>query len=237
MALIFFNGDKGGTGKSTVCRSFVNYCLSQEIPVHVLDTDRTNPDVFRFCEGTDVSAECLNLRNEDGWAALVDACIDMRDKCNIAVNLPAGNSTQEGSGYNKVFFEAIKSIEIPVVTFWIINRGIDSVNLIRHQLDGGMMDDMTHIVCLRNQYFGGNKSFTWDESKTRKLFEERGGKTGDFPVVSDRVTDILDKNDALPFYAIQENLLGTWDKLNLQQWLKQVKELFDELALPLVRTK
>lgn len=234
MALVLFHGDKGGTGKSTVCKAFVDWALTNGIPVHTIDADTRNPDVHRMFSGFS-PAEQVNLRTEDGWAEMVDRMVEMGESRNIAVNLPAGIG-DEDERRSEIFLEAAQQADIPIVLFWVINRGVDSVNQLRHQLENGLASGLRHMICVRNQHFAkeGERFDIWDDSKTRQMFEEIGGQTADFPALSDRVVSVLDKNNLPYSKAFADGIFGGWDSMTLKKWNTAKSEMFESLTLPLV---
>lgn len=232
--LTLFHGDKGGTGKSTVCKGFVDFCASSGRPVTLIDADCRNPDVLRMF-GNRVPGHDVNLRTEDGWAGMVEAMTNGVGNTNIAVNLPAGIG-EEDERRSEIFLEAAREIQIPVVLIWVINRGVDSVNQLRHQLEKNAFNGMSKMFCVRNQYFAreGEAFDIWDDSVTRQMFEKKGGLTVDFPALSDRVVTTLDKENVPYSAALTENLLGTWDRMVLQVWVRKVATFFSEMNLPII---
>lgn len=234
MALYLFHGDKGGTGKSTLCRAFLDWCVRGGIPVHAIDADTRNADVHRFF-GKLVPTDCINLRTEDGWADMVDIMAEEAKAKDVAVNLPGGIGDEDDRRAH-VFLDAAHQIGVPIVMFWVINRGVDSVNQLRHQLDHNIATGISRMFCVRNLHFAreGERFDIWDESRTRQMFESKGGKSVDFPALSERVVPILDKDSLAYSQAVDGNLLGMWDAMALKRWLVQVDEFFTGLDLPLV---
>lgn len=237
MALIIFHGDKGGVGKSAVCKAFVNWGIEEGYPIQIVDSDTRNPDVHRMFEGFS-SPKKINLKTNDGWADLLDLCAENLSSANVALNLPAG-SGDEDEKHKDVFMEATSQIGIPVILFWVIDLGVDSVNQLRQQLDNGVAKGMTRMICVRNQHFApGSESFNkWNGSKTRQTFESNKGVTIDFPNLSTRVVTQLDSSN-LPYSKAlgAEGALGAWDSVTLKRWVMQTSELFSALNLPLVGT-
>lgn len=43
-----FGGEKGGAGKSFVCRAAIQYLLDQHLPFNLYESDRSNPDCMRI---------------------------------------------------------------------------------------------------------------------------------------------------------------------------------------------
>ena len=75
-----------------------------------------------------------------------------------------------------------------LITFWVINRQRDSVELLRGFLN--VFPDALVHVC-RNLYFGSPEKFErYNTSKSREIIEGKG-RTLDFPDLGDRVADKL----------------------------------------------
>lgn len=92
----FFHGDKGGVGKSFLCKSWIDYLLSRNIQVTPIDCDTRNPDIDRlFSPYTDV--KMVDLNEEDGWSALFDFIAKAQG--NIAISLPAGIGNKIGRAH------------------------------------------------------------------------------------------------------------------------------------------
>lgn len=234
MAVVLFHGDKGGTGKSTVCRSFLDWGMERGIPSYCVDVDTRNPDVFRVFESF-IPTEQIGLKTENGWANLIDRCAEMVETHNIVVNLPGGIGDEEEK-HKDAFLEAARQIGIPVVTFWVINRGKDSVNQLRHQLENNLAEGMSRMVCVCNQHWApeGEPFDIWEASKTRQMFEERGGVSINFPALSERVVTALDKSNLPYSKAFADGFFGAWDSVTLRKWKAQTSALFDSLDLGLI---
>lgn len=235
MAMIIFTGDKGGTGKSKAAQAFSDWSMVAGYPVHVVDADTRNPDVFRmFREHT--KNECIDLRTENGWASLVDRCAASVDSTNVVLNVPAGIG-DEDEKYGDIFMEACRDMNMPVVVFWVINRGVDSVNQLRRMLDRKVYAGAAAQICLCNQYFApqGEAFDIWEKSQTKTLFEEAGGRTGSFPALTARAVSVVEL-DPKPFsVGIAQNMFGTWDTFSVKKWIGLNRALFDGLELPLVK--
>jgi hypothetical protein len=82
-----FGGEKGGIGKSFVCRTAIQYLLDLEEVFALFDTDRSNPDVRRIYNeaGCRVAVFSEGERYEDKANAIYNAALEKR----VLVNLPA----------------------------------------------------------------------------------------------------------------------------------------------------
>lgn len=84
--LHFFGGEKGGVGKSMVCRAALAYHLDRQLPFTAFDTDRSNPDVMRIygevarCK---VAVFSEGARYEDTANILFNSAVEQRTLCNL----------------------------------------------------------------------------------------------------------------------------------------------------------
>ena len=85
MAEIFlFSGEKGGVGKSFVCRTAVQYHLDQGVSFVLFETDRSNPDVKRIygqATGRRVSVFSEGEKYEDAANSIYNAALASRVPC------------------------------------------------------------------------------------------------------------------------------------------------------------
>jgi hypothetical protein len=111
-----------------------------------------------------------------------------------------------------------------LTAFWVINRQLDSVELLRSFL--AVFPEALVHVC-RNLHFGeANRFELYNESKTRKGIEQKG-RTLDFPELANRVADKL-YSDRLPIWEAQAGLpLG--DRAELKRWRLCCGEMFDQV--------
>lgn len=78
--IVLDTGDKGGTGKSIVCRFTVDYFIGRNENPLVIDTDTSNPDVARSYLNADKSGKncevlALNTDTEAGFTRLLDVIL------------------------------------------------------------------------------------------------------------------------------------------------------------------
>jgi len=65
--MIFVNSGKGGCGKTVTTMALLDYLMSKKIPVFLIETDTSNPDVAQAYEGS-VPTEPVNLDRSPGRA-------------------------------------------------------------------------------------------------------------------------------------------------------------------------
>src|SRR4028118_614878 len=78
-------GEKGGAGKSFVCRTLAQYFIDKGIPFYLVETDRGTPDV-----GTIYSQGCKTATfSEDEFVNNPYKIYDLAISRPVIVNLPA----------------------------------------------------------------------------------------------------------------------------------------------------
>lgn len=134
-AIHLFGGEKGGVGKSFVCRTAIAYHLARKIEFVAFDSDRSNADVMRIygpvagCEGA-VFAE--GERYEDTANSIFNAALKQR----VLVNLPAQSLIPLKSWIEKnELFDLAADSGVEFVSWFVSDCGYDSLQLFGQSLD------------------------------------------------------------------------------------------------------
>ena len=131
----FFGGEKGGVGKSTVCRSVLEYHLDRNIDCNAVETDRSNPDVKR-CFGNlcnlSIAIFGESIRHEDAANSVLNSGLSRR----TLVNMPA---QVQHSGFsqwlrNNDIIEIAQDGSVRLVWWHVSDCGFDSLKLFRRSL-------------------------------------------------------------------------------------------------------
>lgn len=90
MKIHLLGGEKGGVGKSFVCRALLQYFLDlpQPPPFVVFDTDRSNPDVLRTYQGA-VPCKVAVFSEGERYEDTANAIYNAAQSKHVIVNLPA----------------------------------------------------------------------------------------------------------------------------------------------------
>ena len=83
-------GSKGGVGKSMVAMAIIDYLHQRQEPVLLLESDTSNPDVWKAYRDT-VASELVGLDEADGWVRFVNACEERPDH-TVVLNTAARNN-------------------------------------------------------------------------------------------------------------------------------------------------
>lgn len=221
--IYWVGGGKGGVGKSMVSMALVDYLGSREIPVLLVDSDTSNPDVYKAYREA-VPCELVDLDKVDGWIHLVNLCDTNRDKV-VVVNTAARSNTSVAK-FGSTLSTSVAEMGRSLVALWAINRQRDSLELLKEFMDA-MTGYRVHV--LRNMYFGDETKFEmYAGSKSRPRVEGTGGKSLSFPDLADRVADDLYK-DRLTIAAAATKLpLG--NRAELRRWRTAVARVMAEVV-------
>jgi hypothetical protein len=233
--LTYVGGSKGGTGKSLVCMSLVDYFrkVFPEDEILLIETDSSNPDVGRLYENTDGVSICGVLLDEEekGWVTMADYIDDTSAKHIVINSMAASNLGVKVQG--ALFEQSMinSGLDIDFNVLWTCNRSKDSVILLRDFL-GCIKTAVVYPVL--NLYFGKEDEFLFYRASrdVQEMIAERGGKQLVFPNLYDLIADKL-FTDEISFEALPSRLkLGM--RTSLERWLRTVRATFDEIYAPLI---
>jgi hypothetical protein len=223
--IYYIGGSKGGVGKSKLAFALIDYLLAREKNVLLLETDSSNPDVYKAHQPQKNAAlvcKPVNLDHADGWIELVNDCDE--NPGHIAVVNSAARSNTGMEKHGATLKETLQDLQRDLTAFWVINRQRDSIELLRSFVD--VFPEARVHVC-RNLYFGEVEKFElYNESKTRKAVEEKG-LTLDFPALANRVADKLYSGRMTIQQALASLPLG--DRAELKRWRLRCAEMFSRV--------
>ncbi len=233
--IIFAHGDKGGVGKSLVASAVIDYLDATGQKVAVIDADTQNPDVSRMflSELAGVSVPCMkaNLRSENGWMDAMDFVTKHKDH-SVVFSMPAGiGEVMNTKNWLAEFRAFLAQDETPpsMELLWVLNTGLDSVNLLVNANETyGKYFDAIHVV--RNNIWSNADEFTiWNKNPAKTEFEKKGWRTIDFPALNYRCRDaILGTTKTLPFTLALDSSaaasigLKSSEIFKLKNWLEEV---------------
>lgn len=223
-SIYYVGGSKGGVGKSKMSFALIDYLMSQKKKILLIESDTSNPDVYKAHEphsSENLICEITNLDTSDGWIEMVEFLEDHPEHF-VVINSAARSNTGIEK-YGITLKETLNGLERDLCTFWMINRQRDSVELLRGFLN--VFPDATVNVC-RNMYFGDPEKFEiYNESKSKELIEIKG-HTLNFPGLSPRVADKL-YSERIPIWVAQ-NQFRLGERVELSRWKNLCANLFKE---------
>ena len=214
--IIFVGGSKGGTGKSMVCSTVLDYLVQKGMDPILVETDTSNPDVYKAHKSQiTVSVTALELDNADGWIELINFSDKNRSR-PLVVNTAARNLTGVQK-FGGTLLNTLGELDRELITIWTINRQRDSLELLADYLDVMPVSERHVLHVARNLYFGEREKYQlYSESEIKKRVEAGNGRTIDFPDLADRVADDLATRRLSIKSAIEELPIG--NRAELLRW-------------------
>jgi hypothetical protein len=224
-------GSKGGVGKSIVCAALVDYLSAiRGEKVYLIESDTSNPDVgrtyFKTVDGAQrIPGAAFDLDNAEGWVNLIDAAEQYPDH-HIVVNSAARNGNGIAS-YIGLLADSLQDLKRQVVTFWVINRERDGLELCKKYMEM-LSFGVLHIVC--NGYYGELAKFQLYENSKLKSSVEAQGKSLYFHELNDMVCDIMRNNNISAAEALEgRERFSLGKRTVLERWRERYRQMFDEV--------
>ena len=222
--IYYVGGSKGGVGKSLMAFALIDYLASRGNKILLIESDNSNPDVYKAHQphqNETLVCEIMDLDSADGWLELVDSAEDHPEHVMVINSAARSNSGIEL--YGATLKETLPQLDRELITFWMINRQRDSVELLRDFVKSFPEAKIT--VC-RNLFFGQSEKFdAYNVSKAREVIE-RKGRSLNFPALSARVADKL-YSERIPVWAAG-NTFRISEKVELSRWKNLCARLFEE---------
>lgn len=228
MAEIFlFGGEKGGTGKSFVCRCGVQYHLDNNISLNVYDTDRSNPDLKRiYGRSIDVKLGVFSegVRYEDTANSIYNTAIATRTLVNLSAQVfPAMKLWFE----NNDLFEIAQEDGVNFVLWFVTDGGYDSLNLLGKSLEY-FQDRAKHIV-VKNHGTGGDD---WEplngDDRLQGLIADYGATVIDFPrFIGNSTRNRIDAENLTFGEARESQSFGSIGRQRVKKFLREAYTAFE----------
>ena len=183
----FADGNKGGVGKSFLCRTLYQWFVDQQVPVVGIEADVNSPDfkgiypevaVSQFSEDETVGARANSILN-----TAVEA------QQSVVVNMPAtvhGAFQSWVSNYGIVNLAAEHQVEL--VKWFVITGEFDSLKSLENSLNV-FGEQIKHVV-VRNLKYPEWEFFDGAE-ELQALIQETGSQVIDLPKLPLRVASTL----------------------------------------------
>lgn len=165
------NSERGGLGKTTFCCLLFEYFQAKNIPIELIDTDRTNPNVGRryFSKEYSGYAPIFFSDNQDE-TTIADEIYEKAFKGDILVNLPSQIMVTLNNWFtNQQVLQMAKSDEIQFVNWFLTDGGIDSLELFEEFVETHK-DNMIHVL-VKNGRFSRKWDFLQQYESLNKLIQ------------------------------------------------------------------
>jgi hypothetical protein len=215
----FVISPKGGVGKSMFSFTLIDYFSnSQGIDLHVIDTDESNPDVYRSCVGKIEKLQALDISERAGMQKLAEHA-EKNPGATIVINGRASNDKMIKS-YFDILIETIEELgDHKIVMWWVVNEEADSVVQLSQFLEEfGNKKIAINVVV--NAGFGDLGQYKFFGSNTEKLILERGGHVVKMLFIDQSLRTQIYSDDK-SIKDLRENGI-TFDKVTMRKYMREM---------------
>lgn len=199
--------EKGGQGKSVVCKSLVDYADQLQHPIQIFDCDATNPDVYDTYPNR---AKVAYFSEAEEYEDYANGIYEAAQDSDVIVNCPAAvfRSLQSWFEKNSIFALAEEE-EIAFAIIFVSDGEPESLNMLQLTLD--YFDaKVQHIVLLNEGVLRvRDPAQRWDTFETNTALQENldavRANVVCFPKMLGNVQMNQIKDDNLSFLAASQD--------------------------------
>lgn len=182
-------GSKGGVGKSWVSQLLIAHHKPENCIV--IETDDSNPDVYKSSEGKVHELHAISLREKSGWLKLIDALETADKRKHVVINCQAADKASFSS-FSTLLGQALEMLNREATIFCTLDKDVDGANLLASMLKTKPAHTTIHAIL--NKHFDNNLNEFVVNSKAEvlKSLADQNGK-----VLS------IEKCEDLVFYAVK----------------------------------
>lgn len=224
--IYIIEGYKGGVGKSLVSVSLIEYHRMHNIPVAIVETDTTNPDVDAIYDGKE---SCLRIdldeKDGGGWMNLADFADEHLEAIIISMKAGSKASTVKNQ---EILIQILKDLKRPVVLFFVLGIQKQSVVLFNDAMD--LYPMASCVVAVKNLKNGDeDEFFNYDKIRESPLWAEKFKDVIDFtfPRVHARVSLQITDEDMTIKELLEGDTLKRGDRAALQAWTGKIFGFYD----------
>ena len=224
--IIIAEGFKGGVGKSTLAVTLVEYCIARQMPVTLIETDKTCPDVGAIYRDK-IPCEHVDLGKIDGggWMKLISFA-EAHHEETIVINMSAASKSSM-TAYNDMIAKGFKLLQRPVIIFFALGIQKQSVVQLRDAIE--LFSFADRIVGVKNKHNGAVGEFVaYDNAKNN----------GEFGHIRDMVLPKLQRGLSLKMFdddlsladLLVDKKLEFSEKVALNDWVSHVFAEYDGIS-------
>ncbi|HEY9693145.1 MAG TPA: hypothetical protein V6D15_13115 [Oculatellaceae cyanobacterium] len=228
--LVLVTSDKGGTGKSTFSRAYLDCLSNKSLPYTAFDGDTRNPQLYRHYQSIASGVQQITISEDEGIDTLIDALVET-DQPLVIIDLPAGG----GAALEKLeaeagIFYALKATGFKLSIVSVLTPVKDCVVALQLLLD--RYQDNVDYVAVRNEFFGdASKFINFENSPTHQQFLQLGGQEIIMPSLYPSVHRMLDEHSLSFQEALEDNSpLSFSQKMRLQKWMELKDRELEKVA-------
>ncbi len=222
----FVGGEKGGVGKSVLSRLLSQYFLDRSLPYLGLDADQSHATLSRFYPQY---TRAINLNSFESTDQIMEAALESDQQ--VLIDLPAQSERflDRWIEDNDVV-EMCNDMHIPLVYWYIVDDGLDSVALLETFL--AKYGSLLNIAVVKNEGRGSNFAAVHAVLENAPSHTVEKTQHAALPALH---KETMRKIDELSFsFWGAENIkdknlehLGLMERQRTRVWMKKANSLFD----------
>lgn len=220
---VIVTGDKGGVGKTTFARGLFDFYLKNKFPCVGYDADTRNPQFERHFSPELV--RCVNIFQRGGADNLLT---DLEQQATplVLLDLPA----QSGGYFNKFesemsFFQSLKEMGYRVTMVSVLNRVLDSVNVLNSLYE--YCKDRVDYVVVKNLFYSaddGSRFERYNEWEGRQNLLDMGAIEIEIRDLFFKTYDFIDSYSISFSDALDHKKSNIAIKGRIRSWLLDFEE-------------
>lgn len=210
--IIMVAGSKGGIGKSLVSLTTIDLLGLKD--TCLIETDTSNPDVYKALKGKVKKSIPINLDSKDDWLLMIDF-IETNEKDNIVINTRSA-ANMGIKKFGDLLTEACKVLQKKITVLWVMNSDLDGGVLLREFIDSFEHNEFVQTHVVLNEHFGDTSKFVIMGTETEKLVKDMGGQFINFPDLADRVRTLIYNERKSIDEIVDKGTLGT--RIEAKRW-------------------
>lgn len=143
--IFLFDSEKGGVGKSTFCKAFIQHLINIHVPFKLLEADLSNRDVLDTYSDLEGS-ETIHLSNDARIDSEADRIFAAGKDTNVVVNFPANIAAvfDKWLGLTDIL-DIQKKHDVQFVKFFLVTQDSLCLRALERSLDQ-WGDKIIHVV-------------------------------------------------------------------------------------------
>ncbi|MBR8840230.1 MAG: hypothetical protein DSM106950_41125 [Stigonema ocellatum SAG 48.90 = DSM 106950] len=228
-------GEKGGVGKSTVCKRILEYLQDNEISFIAFDTDRSAPDLKKAYkkQGIDIREAYFSEAVDKQDAASV--IVDVADEATVLLNLSAASFDAVSTWIKENEVLEVIAGENEFYLWFVTDGGVESVSSLYRSL--ATYGKQIHHILVKNE--GVNRSKDWrlidSDQRLQTLIKQCGVKELVFPEFYGIETSRIIRDNSLGFAEALEKAgdlgFGKIDKQRIKRFLRESGEAIESAGI------
>lgn len=226
----WFTGDKGGVGKSFLCRTATQFYLDHQKSFVLVECDRSNPDLLRIYGKTTKSSIAVFSEGSQ-YEDAANNIFNMALSKTVLVNMPAQIYPAFSKWvFDNEIFDLCQEDDIKLINWFVSDGGYDSFSLLEKYLKA-FGEQIPHIL-VKNWGRCQDWSGLEENESLQGLIEEYQVQLLDFPAfVGTSTRNFIDSESLTWSKAREDESLGAIGRQRVKKFLRQAYAAFETVEV------